>query len=164
MGYVGFLEGIFNKEEIQKMLLELFVKRLSHKETIINTELFRLYYQNQESIDPKTSLITLTSESSKLLMEFIRSSPSNELDYLAILPRQIYYPPSEGEEVSYTLEPFWKQYFSTWDKLKEFIVNTAKRDAKAKYLESKLDEFESSGFKEFKAPQNTMKKLGFKHY
>lgn len=160
--YIGFMEGMFTKEELQELLLQLFKKRIEDSQNVIDGNLLRLYYQNQDSIDPRTNQIRLNPKAGQILIQFIKSKPSYIGDYIRLLPRPLY--GGNVDQGIYTLEPFRLEYFDHSEGFWKFIEDNATNDECAAFLLTKKEEFETSdygGNKGFKATSEEIRKKGF---
>ncbi len=120
----GFLKENFGEtnfsispEVVKNTALKLFSTFLT-KATIVNKDVFELFYINYESIDPRTDQVILNPKACEEFRKFIKSDKVKYTSYFNLLPRPYMQPHTED---IYVFEPFTKQIFDGWQNFEKFL-------------------------------------------
>lgn len=108
------LENIFTLDELSDLIYSYFEK-YTRENSIVDSNAFRLYYNNYESITNENRNIIISDRANKLFKDFIEKNP---VEYIKELIRPLY-SPHDGK--TFTLEPFIKQVFINYENFENFL-------------------------------------------
>ena len=109
-------QGLFSIEELKHIILN-FLKTFCDSELTkqVDGNAFRLYYNNQESINQDDRKILLSEEANKLFRTLIEKYPES---YIKLLIRPLKTP---HDGITFTLEPFIPQTFGSYAEFENFL-------------------------------------------
>ena len=143
-----YLDGIdyrffMSLDDLKELNASIFSDYLGRIDKVSNT-LMDLYYNNWDSVDANTRMVTLYPKVSAKLREFI--SNNHETGYLNLLIRPAMFPNYENR---FVFEPFAPQIFSNWDTFKAFLLDVTDEYPHKEVLVNYFERFEENGYKNF---------------